>query len=54
MLFSLVLMVSATAQPGPPPPDAGQPVPVTGIEYLLAAGAFWGGRQFLKKKKQTG
>jgi hypothetical protein len=54
-LFFLLIFISASAQPrrpGPPPPDPGQPIPISGIEYLVAAGALWGGRQLLKKKNQ--
>jgi hypothetical protein len=49
-LFWLV-STSVGAQPGPPPPDPGEPVPISGIEVLLGAGALLGGRQILKRKK---
>lgn len=39
------------AQPGDPPPDPGEPVPITGIEILIGAGAALGLRKFYQKKK---
>jgi len=39
------------AQPGPPPPDPGAPVPITGIEILIGAGALLGVRRFMQEGK---
>lgn len=41
-LLLLVISASVLAQPGAPPPDPGDPVPLTGIEFLLGAGAALG------------
>ncbi|WP_375578175.1 hypothetical protein ABWH96_14175 [Marivirga tractuosa] len=40
------------AQPGPPPPPPDNPVPITGIEYLIAAGAAFGAKKIYDKKKK--
>lgn len=44
------------SQPGPDDPDFpgdpdGNPVPITGIEYLLAAGAAFGAKKLFDKRK---
>jgi peptidoglycan/LPS O-acetylase OafA/YrhL len=51
-LIVIVLFVfTASAQPGGGgPPGGGEPVPITGIELLIAAGALLGGRKFLQNK----
>ena len=49
-LLSLLVVLSfhVSAQPGDPPiPD--DPVPLTGIEFLFAAGGALGGYKLLKK-----
>lgn len=51
IVFLVGLTVTLRAQPGPPPPDPGEPVPISGIEILMGAGALLGGRQLLKRKK---
>lgn len=46
---------SAYTQPGPDNPggeDPENPVPITGIEYLLAAGAALGFKKLYDKKKK--
>lgn len=52
-----VLMMSALAawaQPGGgPPPDPGQPLPITGIEFLLLGGAAMGAGRLLLRKAQN-
>lgn len=40
------------AQPGDPGPDPDNPVPITGIEYLIAAGAAFGAKKLYDKKKK--
>ncbi len=46
--------VAAYAQPGnPPPPDPGDPVPLSGIELLIGAGAIVGIRKLIKKGRNT-
>ncbi|WP_296620944.1 hypothetical protein [Marivirga sp.] len=41
------------AQPGTPTdPEADNPVPITGIEYLIAAGAAFGAKKIYDKKKK--
>ena len=41
------------AQPGPPPTPPDNPVPITGIEYLIAAGAAFGAKKIYDKKKNN-
>lgn len=36
-----------------PPPDPGAPVPLTGAEYLIAAGALFGINKIRKSLKKT-
>jgi len=54
-LFFLVsfLLVSIVgyAQPGDPGGDPDNPVPITGIEYLIAAGAAFGAKKLYDKRK---
>jgi hypothetical protein len=54
--FFLVLINIATlsAQPTPPPPP-GEPVPISGLEFLLTSGALLGAAKLLpgKFKKQN-
>ncbi|WKK83839.1 hypothetical protein [Marivirga arenosa] len=59
IVLSIVFMVlfvgiyAAIAQPGPPPPPPdSNPVPITGIEYLIAAGAAFGAKKLYDKKKK--
>jgi hypothetical protein len=52
-LFFLILIaaIPSYAQPGGgPPPDPGDPVPFTGIEWLIAAGSVLGASKLLKKR----
>jgi hypothetical protein len=51
LVFLVGLTATLSAQPGPPPPDPGEPVPISGIEILMGAGALLGGRHLLKRKK---
>jgi hypothetical protein len=51
--FFIIGLSTLSAQPGPPPPaDQDNPVPITGIEYLIAAGAAFGAKKLYDKKKQ--
>jgi len=54
LIFSFLIIGLSTlsAQPGPPPPPQDNPVPITGIEYLIAAGAAFGAKKLYDKKKQ--
>lgn len=52
-IFVQLISFSLLAQPGPPPPDPGDPVPVTGIELLLVGGAAIGVRKFYKRRSST-
>ena len=55
--FSIILALTfsadlAYAQPGgPPPPDPGDPVPITGIELLIGAGALLGIKRLSDSRK---
>jgi hypothetical protein len=48
-LTSFVLL----AQPGPPPPDPGDPVPISFIEVLLVSGAAVGVRKLRNRKRNS-
>jgi hypothetical protein len=49
---ALVLMANyVIAQVGAPPPDPGDPVPITGIEILLGAGALYGSKRLIESRK---
>jgi hypothetical protein len=49
----LLWMVDVFAQGGPAPPPALNEVPLDGLStMLLAAGAAYGGRKILRKKKE--
>lgn len=51
-LIALVVNISVgSAQPGPPDPPDDNQVPITGIEYLIAAGAAFGAKKIYDKKK---
>jgi len=55
ILFSLFLFtfILAEAQPpGDPNVDPDNPVPLSGIEILLASGALLGARRFMQYKKK--
>lgn len=53
LIICLILIpVCLMAQPGPPPPDPGEPVPLSGIELLLAAGALFGGKKLWDRTKR--
>jgi hypothetical protein len=49
----LICSIVVVAQPGPPPPDPGAPVPISGIEWLLAGGAAYGFSRFFGRKKEV-
>ncbi len=52
LLFSITLMLTSIvvrAQPNNPPQNP-DPVPITGIEYLLIAGGAYGVHKFSKRK----
>jgi hypothetical protein len=52
LLFSIVLLLTSLvvrAQPNNPPQNP-DPVPITGIEYLLLAGGAYGVHRFSKRK----
>jgi len=52
--FTSALMffaASAMAQVGAPPPDPGDPVPITGIEILIGAGALYGSKRLVDSRK---
>lgn len=54
VLLFLIQMDILNAQPtGGPPPPAGEPVPLTGAEYLIAAGALFGINKIRKSLKKT-
>jgi len=44
---------NAGRPPGPPDPPDDNPVPITGIEYLIAAGAAFGAKKLYDKKKSN-
>jgi hypothetical protein len=46
-LFSIELF----AQPGPPPPDPGRPVPLQGFLFLIIGGAILGFKKILAQRK---
>ncbi len=50
--LGLLLFSNANAQPGPPPDPESNPVPITGIEYLIAAGAAFGAKKVYDKRKR--
>tara|TARA_R110002012_G_scaffold321471_2_gene549437 strand:- start:83349 stop:83555 length:207 start_codon:yes stop_codon:yes gene_type:complete len=55
LTFGILLILSInglSAQPGPPDPPDDNPVPITGIEYLIAAGAAFGAKKLYDKKKK--
>ncbi|HET8858954.1 hypothetical protein [Marivirga sp.] len=59
LIFSILFfgILSLNAQPGPPtnptdPTPGDNPVPITGIEYLIAAGAAFGAKKIYDKKKK--
>ncbi len=50
ILVSLLVLFSfkVVAQPGTGDPGHGQPVPITGIEYLIGLGGLLGARKIMK------
>jgi hypothetical protein len=53
-LFLLAITGFALAQPGGgPPPDPGQPVPISGIEILIGAGLLYGIKNSLDRKRKN-
>jgi hypothetical protein len=52
--FSLLMAICAYAQPGGGgDPGGGQPVPISGIELLLGAGAALGVKRLVDLRKRT-
>lgn len=53
-IFIIIFFCSFTAyaQPGNPGGDPDNPVPITGIEWLLGAGALLGIKRLVKRKKE--
>jgi hypothetical protein len=52
-LFIVLAVCLATAQPGGgPPPDPGQPVPLSGVEVLVGAGLLYGIKNMVAKRKR--
>ncbi|WP_155209649.1 hypothetical protein [Fulvivirga aurantia] len=51
LLISVTVCLCLHAQPGDPGGDPDNPVPITGLEILIAAGAALGIRSFVKAKK---
>ncbi len=50
LLFTVLSIGSLKAQPGDPGGDPDQPVPLTGIEWLLLAGAGLGAGKLISKR----
>lgn len=48
----LLLLTSVFIIAQPVPPDQPEPVPITGIEYLLIGGGAYGIYRFQKKRKK--
>jgi hypothetical protein len=52
-ILGILLVSYAIAQPGGGgPPGDGEPVPISGIEILVAAGAFLGIRKYINSAKK--
>jgi hypothetical protein len=51
--FVCILSLPVFAQIGPPPPDPQQPVPITGIELLIGAGAALGVKKIMDSRKRS-
>lgn len=53
-IFLIIGYFTLNAQPGDPGGggDPDNPVPITGIEYLIAAGAAFGAKKIYDKKKK--
>lgn len=54
VLLVVTVSVPLFAQPGDPPGPGDNPVPITGIEWLLLGGGALGGYKFFKNKFQKG
>lgn len=53
-LFFILIFTTTQVSAQPGDPGGGDPdVPITGIEYLIGAGAFLGVRRLLKKNKRA-
>ena len=50
--ISLLLLSSLLAYGQPPPNPPANPVPITGLEYLLIGGGAYGVSRLLKKKNK--
>jgi len=51
--ISLVVLSTFWAYGQPGNPDSSQPVPITGLEYLLVGGGAYGVSRLLKKKHKS-
>jgi hypothetical protein len=49
-MVTFVISFAAMAQPRPPNPD-GEPVPISGVEWLLLSGGLLGARKIYKNLK---
>lgn len=54
LIFTIGSVSVSLAQPGDPDGDPDQPVPITGIEILIAAGGLFGAKKIIdsRRKKQ--
>jgi hypothetical protein len=46
-----LLSFELLAQPGPPPPDPGRPVPLQGLLFLIIGGAILGFKKIVAQRK---
>ena len=52
VIIGLIFCSRVYGQPGPPTEPGDNPVPITGIEYLIAAGAAFGAKKVYDKRKK--
>ena len=50
LFLACLTAIGQPTPPGNPPPGPGAPVPISGIEWLLAAGALFGSGKLLVRK----